>query len=140
MIGLPFENLIKIIFEKELIMPIYKDGEKKTYTARFYYTDYTGDRKQKTKRGFKRATDAKAYERDFLNSLSQSANITFENLCANYMESEKSHIKPTSWQTKNYVLQKFLIPAFGKMKIKDITPLIIRRWETHIIKENDIWM
>ena len=35
-------------------MPAYKDKERGTWYASFYYTDWRGDRKLKKKRGFPR--------------------------------------------------------------------------------------
>ena len=47
-------------------MPIYKDAKTGTWYVKLYYTDYTGTRKQKMKRGFALQRDAKDWERDFL--------------------------------------------------------------------------
>ena len=40
-------------------MPVFKDEERNTFYVKTYYTDYTGTRKQKMKRGFKIQKDAK---------------------------------------------------------------------------------
>ena len=47
-------------------MPVYKDNKTGTFYAKFYYQDYTGQRKQKLKRGFKLQREAKEWERQFL--------------------------------------------------------------------------
>ena len=56
-------------------MPVYKDEERKTWYVSFYYTDWTGERKRKLKRGFKRERDAKEYEREFI--YKYSSNLVF---------------------------------------------------------------
>ena len=47
-------------------MPAYYDEKTKSWNCKFYYTDYTGTKKQKLKRGFKLQREAKEYERNFL--------------------------------------------------------------------------
>ena len=44
-------------------MPVFKDEERNTFYVKTYYTDYTGARKQKMKRGFKLQREAKELER-----------------------------------------------------------------------------
>lgn len=53
-------------------MPVYRDEKTKKYYAKFYYKDWRGQRHQKLKRGFSRSQEAKKYERDFLNELTQA--------------------------------------------------------------------
>ena len=50
-------------------MPSYYDESSKTWYCKFYYTDYTGAKKQKKKRGFKLQREAKEWERAFLERL-----------------------------------------------------------------------
>ena len=54
-------------------MPVYRDEKTKKYYAKFYYKDWRGQRHQKLKRGFSRSQEAKKYERDFLNELTQGS-------------------------------------------------------------------
>ena len=42
------------------------DEKTKSWYCKFYYTDYTGTKKQKKKRGFKLQREAKEWERNFL--------------------------------------------------------------------------
>lgn len=43
-------------------MAAYKDEKTGTYYVKFYYTDWTGKKKQKLKRGFTRKKDAQSWE------------------------------------------------------------------------------
>ena len=47
-------------------MPAYRDEKHGTFYASFYYTDFTGARRKKMKRGFKLKRDAQEWERQFL--------------------------------------------------------------------------
>ena len=46
-------------------MSAYKDMERGTWYCRFRYTDYTGEKHETTKRGFKTKKAALQYEAEF---------------------------------------------------------------------------
>lgn len=53
-------------------MPAYYDPDRKTYYCKFRYTDYTGESRQKMKRGFKLKRDAVEWESEFLHKAARS--------------------------------------------------------------------
>ena len=59
-------------------MPAYKDDKTGKWFAKFYYTDWQGNNKQKWKRGFATKKEALAFERDICSTLcSYSAFVDF---------------------------------------------------------------
>ncbi len=66
-------------------MPIYKDTNTGTWYVKTYYTDYTGTKKQKMKRGFKLQRKAKEWEHDFLLKQAAEPSMPFKTLCALYL-------------------------------------------------------
>ena len=54
--------------KEETAMPAYKDKEKGTWYASFYYEDWTGKKVKKLKRGFSTKRDALEWERTFCSS------------------------------------------------------------------------
>ena len=50
-------------------MGVYKEG--KNWKIQIYYKDWQGNRKRKQKRGFRTKSEAKEWERDFLQQQSQ---------------------------------------------------------------------
>lgn len=56
-------------------MTVIKNQKSNTYEVRTYYKDWTGVRKQKTKRGFKRKCDAQEWERAFKLKLSKGESL-----------------------------------------------------------------
>lgn len=56
-------------------MAIYKDGE--NWRAVYRYTDWTGERKQTQKRGFKTKREAQAWEREQLIKAKADIDMTF---------------------------------------------------------------
>ena len=114
-------------------MPVYQDTKTKTWYVKLYYTDYTGTKKQKKKRGFKLQRDAKEWEHNFL--LKQQADLTMsiENFVSIYMEDMKHRLKEHSYIHKEYIINGKLLPFFGKLSMSQITPAIIRKWQNELI-------
>ena len=46
----------------------------------------------------------------------------------------ESRIKKTTMETKEYIVNTKLLPFFEKMKVKDIKPIHIRKWQTDLLK------
>lgn len=122
-------------------MPAYKytlkDGKTVRWYANFYYTDWTGEKKHACKRGFSTQREAKAYERDFLDQLRKSSDILFSNLVENYMEDMGHRLKATTMAGKEHMIETKLIPYFGKLKVCDIGPIAIRKWQNEMMDYTD---
>ena len=67
-------------------MTVIKNQKSNTYEVRTYYKDWTGVRKQKTKRGFKRKCDAQEWERAFKLKENLSLDMYFEDFCIGLQE------------------------------------------------------
>ena len=114
-------------------MPAFKDEKRKTWFCSFYYTDFQGNKKTKKKRGFRLKKEAEEWERKFLETYTQSVDITFETLCYHYMEDRKVNLKPTSYNNKNNIVNKHYLPYFKDLRLNEITPLVIRKWQNDLI-------
>ncbi len=113
-------------------MPVYKDEKTGTWFVKCYYTDYTGAKKQKMKRGFKMQRDAKEWERTFLEKVQGSPDMTFQALYDLYAEDLKTHAKETTCRSQLCMIRKHLLPFWGNRKINEITPADVRRWQMEI--------
>lgn len=120
-------------------MPAYKDKKTGTWYAAFYYQDWTGERKHTTKRGFKTQREAKEYERDFLNSKTNSGEILFKNLAAEYLGDVINELKPSTMERKSYIVNERLVPVFGSMSISDISSLSIRKWLNNLTTQKNAY-
>lgn len=118
-------------------MPVYKDKKRGTWYCQFYYRDWTGELKQKRKRGFKREKDAKEWERHFLNTTQKNSDISFPALVENYFEDLATRLKPTTLETKRSIFETKITPYFKKFKICDIDALSIRRWQNELLNFRD---
>ncbi len=118
-------------------MPVFKDEERNTFYVKTYYTDYTGARKQKMKRGFKLQRDAKEWERAFLEKQQGTPDMTFESFAEIYSEDIKNRLREHTYKQKRYFIDTKLIPYFGKLPLSEITPAAIRKWQNELITYRD---
>lgn len=115
-------------------MPAYYDEKTKSWFCKFYYTDYTGTRKQKKKRGFKLQRDAKEWERAFLSSLRYDDKTTFGTIAQQYIEENTPRRRYNTIKTYTTAL-KHILPTFEGVPIGSITEQSIIRWQNDIIEK-----
>ncbi len=118
-------------------MPSYYDETTKTWYCKFYYTDYTGARKQKKKRGFKLQRDAKDWERSFLERQQGTPDMTFKALYELYIEDMSHRLRETTIAGKKYLIESKLLPYFGKLPINTIKAVTIRKWQNELTSYRD---
>ena len=117
-------------------MAVYKDGEKK-WRAVYRFTDWTGERKQTQKRGFNTKREAQAWEREQLRKVKSDVDMTFESFAELYRKDVGARIKETTWEIKNSIIDKKLIPYFGKKRMSDIKPKDIIAWQNEMMNYRD---
>ena len=118
-------------------MPAYKDKEKGTWYASFYYEDWTGKKVKKMKRGFPTKREALEWEREFLMEKQADVNMTFESFVALYERDIKPKLKLNTWLTKESIIKKKILPYFAKRKLSEITAKDIMRWQNEIREMRD---
>lgn len=118
-------------------MPSYYDESTKTWYCKFYYTDYTGTKKQKKKRGFKLQREAKEWERNFLETQQADLTMSFENFVKIYNEDMKHRLREYTYTHKQYIINDKILPFFGKKPVSQITPANIRKWQNGLISYQD---
>ena len=118
-------------------MPIYKNNKNNTYYVSVCYKDYLGNSKRKLKRGFKTRREAKEWEQDFLDRNNGSLEMKFDSFLDLYLEDMKQNWSPVTYSTNNSKIKKWISPYFGEMKINDIKPIDIRKWQ-NMVKSNDL--
>lgn len=114
-------------------MPAYYDEKTKSWYCKFYYTDYTGTKKQKKKRGFKLQREAKEYERSFLEHLQGTPDMTFLALYDIYIEDISHRLRKNTVDGKINVFKNRILPYFKDKPINEIKPADIRAWQNEQI-------
>ena len=116
-------------------MPAYYDESSKTWFCKFYYTDYTGTKKQKKKRGFKLQREAKEWERAFLERLQGTPDMTFQALYDLYIEDMSHRLRQNSIDGKKNVFKNRILPYFKDKPVNAITPTDIRAWQNELMEQ-----
>lgn len=116
-------------------MPVYKDESNNgTWYVKCMYTDYTGTKHQKKKRGFKLQREAKEWERAFLERQAAQPTMQFKALAALYLEDKKEHNKRITYETKKNRIDHWILPYFETRPVDMITAADIRRWQADLKK------
>ena len=118
-------------------MAVIKNKKTNTYEVRTYYKDWTGVRKQKTKRGFRRKCDAQDWERAFKLKENRSLDMTFGDFVDIYLNDIKPRIKYNTWLTKKHIVDKKILPYFTDRKLQEIKTADIRQWQNTIMNHRD---
>ena len=116
-------------------MPAFKDKKRDTWYCNFYYTDWQGEKKAKTKRGFARQKDAKEWEREFLDKQQANPQMTFASLVDLYMTDMATRLRQSTISTKRHMINTKILPYFGKKQIDKITAANIRQWQNDLINK-----
>lgn len=115
-------------------MAVIKNNKTGMWEVRTYYKDLTGARKQKTKRGFEKKSEALEWERNFKLKENQSINMNFKDFVEVYMQDIEPRIKKNTFLTKKHIIETKILPYFEKRKLDEIKPANVIRWQNEIMK------
>lgn len=118
-------------------MPAYKNKETGTWYVMTQYTDWTGERKQKCKRGFSTRREALEWEQKFQQLSAGDLDMSFEAFVEIYTTDLKARLKESTWQTKEHIIQTKIVPYFGKRKINEITTKDVIAWQNELLAYRD---
>ena len=99
--------------------------------------DYTGKTIHKKKRGFATKKEALEWERHFLNKATADVGMLFQDFVDLYFEDMGHRLKESTIISKRYMVDKKILPVFGKMPISEITPKDIRKWQNRLTAYRD---
>lgn len=127
-------------------MPVYKNASNKidkktgkersvtTYYVSIRYKNWEGKNQRHVKRGFTTKREAKEYEANFLANVSNSCTQLFEDVAKKYIENRKlKNLKLSTLENKQYLINKHILPTFGKMPANTITPAHIEQWQKKLL-------
>lgn len=118
-------------------MAAFRDQNKKknAWYASFYYTDWTGKRKKKFKRGFATKREALEFEQEFLKVSTTSMDMTLEQFSEVYFNNKAQELKERTLRNKQYMIKAHIIPYFGRKKMNEITPADLIAWQNEMMKK-----
>jgi integrase len=118
-------------------MAVYKEPGTNTWRVIYRYTDWTGERRQSSKRGFATKRDAQAWEREQLQKTQSDMDMTFAAFVELYSQDMKTRLRQNTWQTKEYIIQKKLLPYFGSKKMNGISAKDVIQWQNEMMNYHD---
>lgn len=115
-------------------MAVIKNNKTGCWEVRCYYKDFTGKLKQKTKRGFKRRSDAVDWERAFKLKEDQNLNMEFKDFVEIYKTDMQSRVRYNTWLTKEHIINTKIMPFFANKKLNEIRTSDVIQWQNEIMK------
>ncbi len=117
-------------------MPAYKEDNGKWY-VQFYYTDWTGKRKKKHKRGFATKKDAQKFEAEYIRKANADMDMELGSFVEVYFKDKSGELKKRSIKNKRYMIDAHVIPYLGSKAMNEISPSDIINWQNTIMNNND---
>ena len=115
-------------------MAVIKNNNTGKWEVRTYYKDiFTGERKQKTKRGFNKKSEAKAWEEAFKLQRDENLDMPMEAFVEIYLADISPKLKENSLMTKRYIIEEKILPYLGKIKLQEIKPSHVMKWQNEIM-------
>lgn len=111
-------------------MPIYKNQETGTWYVICWYTHWTGERKQKCKRGFPTKKAASEWERQFLMQKQANIDMSFEAFYELYKKDIQPKLKENTWLTKENIITKKIFRTLANENCRRSPPEILSAGKT----------
>lgn len=118
-------------------MPAFKDKKRNSWYAAFYYTDWTGKRLKKLKRGFATKKETQDWEKHFLLEKSANLDMTFGDFWTRYEADIRPQIRENTWKSKKFVVDLKILPDFKDLVMRDITPREVIQWQNEMREATD---
>ena len=118
-------------------MPVYKESDSNTWRSQFYYTDWTGKKHKKNKRGFKTKREAQQYEAEFVKQARADMDMMLSSFVEVYLKDKEVELKQRTLRNKRYMIETHVIPYLGNKKMNEITASDILAWQKAVKDSKD---
>ena len=112
-------------------------GDNGTWEVSVWYRDWQGERHRKHKRGFETKREAKAWETAFVAKQEGSPSMTMSAFYKVYEQDRRPHLKLNTWKSKEQMILTKILPYFGEMRMDQITPADILKWQAELLNYRD---
>lgn len=116
-------------------MPIYKKSGQKKFQVRVNYVDSSGKYRTKYATANSYLEAAQKYEELYKNRFLEQK-LTLGNLCEDYKNSVKPRLKMQAYLSLCTETNKILKGFGDSIYIKDITPALVRTWNSELLNSN----
>ena len=114
-------------------MKAERDPKTGKWLIQYRYTDWQGNRRKSTKRGFNTKREAEEWLRNFLVTQQADFNMLFENFLKIYYADMETRLREHTMRTKKYIIDLKVLPYFGKLKMNEIKAPDIRKWQNELM-------
>ena len=116
-------------------MPVYLDKKRGTYYFSGTFINVFGENEKYFVRGFSSPTAAKKAEREYLIKARTNPNTKyrFSDLIIKFLDYKKERVKPRTISNYTNLINKQLLPYFGKMYVTRITVPVIEEWQSKLL-------
>ena len=114
-------------------MPAYKDNVTGKWFAKFCCKNWRGENRQIKKRGFDTKREALEYERHYKIREEENLDMTFGDFFKLYSSDMEVRLKHNTWLSKEHVVRTKILPFFKDMKMNEISPSDIVKWQNEMI-------
>ncbi|MBQ3601166.1 MAG: site-specific integrase [Lachnospiraceae bacterium] len=118
-------------------MPAYKDADTGKWFVKFYCKNWKGENKQIKKRGFETKRAALEYERNYKIREEGDLDMPFGEFFKLYQEDMEVRLKHNTWLSKEHVVRTKILPFFKDMKMNEISPKDIVKWQNEMMSYKD---
>lgn len=118
-------------------MKAEKDPKTGKWLIQYRYTDWRGERKKSTKRGFATKREAEEWLRSFLAKQQADFTMTFADFLTIYYEDMSSRLRETTMRNKKYMIDLKILPYFGHKRMNEIKAADIRKWQSELMAYRD---
>ncbi|MFR5601014.1 MAG: site-specific integrase [Lachnospiraceae bacterium] len=118
-------------------MSASKDIKRGTWKVYIRYTDWTGEKQVKTKRGFATKKEAQQWEREFLQKQCKDINMNFAAFVDIYLRDKKPRLKYSTYIGKKHLLDTKILPYFGKHSLVSIKASDVIQWQNELLNQRD---
>ena len=112
-----------------------KDPKTGKWFIQYRYTNWQGNRKKSTKRGFATKREAEEWLWQFLVNQQADFNMLFEDFLKIYYADMETRLREHTMRTKRYIIDLKVLPYFGKLKMNEIKAPEIRKWQNELIQQ-----
>lgn len=118
-------------------MKAEKDPKTGKWLTQYRYTDWKGERKKSTKRGFNAKREAEEWLRNFLAKQQADFSMSFRDFLVIYYEDMESRLRENTMRNKKYMIDLKILPYFGEKKMSEIKASDIRKWQSELMLYRD---
>jgi integrase len=108
-----------------------------TWRVIYRYTDWRGEKKQTSKRGFPTKREALVWEREQILKSKSALDMTFASFVELYSSDMKTRLRLNTWQTKEHIINTKLLPFFGDRRMDEIGAKDVIRWQNLMMNYRD---